>query len=46
VLLAMASCPRATRPLTRDAPSVITAAKNSPDEVRWEFERLDLGAIA
>jgi hypothetical protein len=46
VLLAKAICARAKRPVTRVDPYVITAAKNSPDDVRWEFERLDLGAIA
>ena len=46
VLLCQAICARARRTVTRVDGYVLTAAKSSPDDVRWEFERLDLGAIA
>lgn len=46
VTLAKAICARSKRPVTRVDGYVMTAIQKSPDDVRWEYERLDLGAIA
>jgi hypothetical protein len=46
VLLSQAICARSRNPVKRVDGYVLTAVKSSPDDVRWEFERLDLGAIA
>lgn len=46
ILLAQAICARSRGPVKRVDGYVLTAVEKSPDDVRWEFERLDLGAIA
>lgn len=44
--LAQTICSRAKRDVTKVDGYVLTAIQNTPDEVRWDYERLDLGAIA
>jgi hypothetical protein len=46
VELTKAICARSKYPVENVDAYVLTVCRDTPDEVRWDYERLDLGAIA